>query len=118
MNKINILLFISIWYYYSIKNIYAWTNCPFWLCKVDDWIKWTTEVNIEVSANNTIEYILSFLGLVAIIFILWAWFNIMTAAWDDEKIKKWKNTIIYSIVWIIIIFFAYQFVTFILDWFK
>ena len=49
---------------------------------------------------------LTFLYLVAVVFALWGGFNILTAAWDEEKVKKWKTIIIQALIWIVVIFLA------------
>ena len=37
---------------------------------------------------------------------IYAFFRIITADWDEEKIKTWKKSTIYAIVWFVIIKFA------------
>ena len=48
------------------------------------WNIWTTIVNI-------MSYILWFLALIGVIFAIYAWFQILTAGWDDDKVKKGKT---------------------------
>ncbi len=56
---------------------------------------------------------LAFLGVVAVLFIIYAGFMILTAGWDDEKVKKGKSIIIQALIWIVIIFLAYSIVNWI-----
>ena len=53
--------------------------------------------------QNIVNYTLWILGLVALIYLIVQWFTILTAAWDDSKVKKWlkwiKNAFI-AIAWI------------------
>lgn len=53
-----------------------------------------------------IENALTFLYLVAVVFGLWGGFNILTAAGDEEKVKKGKTIIIQALIGIIVIFLA------------
>jgi hypothetical protein len=49
---------------------------------------------------------LGFLYLVAVVFAIWGGFNILTAAGDEEKVKKGKTVIIQALIWIVVIFLA------------
>ena len=76
--------------------------------------KWSTAVNLSNTQDGdfvaTIElmvwYIVWLLYLIAIIFGLYAWFQILTAWWDEEKVKKWKTTMINVAIWLIVIFLS------------
>ncbi len=61
-------------------------------------------------------YLLGFLWLIAVIRFMKWWFEILTAWWDDEKRNKWKKTLIFTIVWILVIIFAYAIVNWIIGW--
>lgn len=65
--------------------------------------------------QDVIAYLLSFISIIAVIYIIYAWFRIMIAWWNDDEIKKWKKTIIQVIIWIIIIWLAYSIVTFVIN---
>ena len=68
----------------------------------------------DVVIQNWVGTITTFLYLIAVIVILWAGFQILTAAWDEEKTKKWKTIIIQAVVWLLVIFIASSIVNFIL----
>jgi hypothetical protein len=53
--------------------------------------------------------------LLAVIYIIYAWFNIMIWSGDEEKMKKSKSTIIYVILGLLIIYFAYTLVAFVFN---
>lgn len=57
--------------------------------------------------QDLILYILSFVSLIAFIYILYAWFQVLTAAGEEDKVKKAKQTIMYVFVWILLIWLAY-----------
>lgn len=89
----------------------AWEN--FWqVQEVNDQLKWSDQ-NFYLTLQKWVEYFISFLYFVAVVFWLWGWFNILTSSWDEEKVKKWKNVIIYAVIWIIIIFLASSIIDFV-----
>lgn len=59
---------------------------------------------------NIINYILGFLGLVAVAFVVYAGFLMVTAGGEEEAIEKGKKIITYAAVGIIIIFMSYAIV--------
>ena len=64
----------------------------------------TTNTTLDNVIINWIGYITSFLYLVAVVIGLWWAFNILTAAGDEEKVKKGKDIIIRAVFWIVAIF--------------
>lgn len=92
-------------------------------CWLTQWIEEIWKANIpwvvtEGTASDYIQriviYLLRFLALVAVIVIIYAWFNILTAAWEDDKVKKSKSMIMYAIIGLAIIFLAWPITTFII----
>lgn len=86
----------------------------FWKEKVDTRIR-GSENDAVVVIQTWIANISIFLSIVAVIFILWAGFQILTAAWDEEKVKKWKTIIIQAFIWLLVIFIAYSVVDWVLN---
>jgi type IV secretory pathway VirB2 component (pilin) len=70
--------------------------------------------DLKDSINSIIQIILSFLGILAVIIILWGGFIWMTAAGDDTKVGKAKSLIISGIVGIVIILSAYIIANFVI----
>ena len=112
----------------SIFNINCGSSIPYcdpnWPepCWLNNWIqnvKWQIN-NVETNrtfsqySQDIIKYILWFITLIAVIYIIYAWFNILVWAGDEEKAKKTKSIIIYVIIWMIIIWLAYPIVLFVL----
>ena len=91
-------------------NLKAWTDL------VRDSIN---DIEKDRSARDYIQdvviYLLYFVSLIALLFIIYSWFNILTAAWDEEKVKKSKTTILQVIIWIIVIWLAYPIVKWIIE---
>lgn len=71
--------------------------------------------DLPKTIGNIITVALSFLGIVFIIFILYAGFQWLLAQGDEGKIKKAKQIIIQSVIAIVIIFLAYAITSFVFD---
>lgn len=65
--------------------------------------------------QDILIYLLWFLSLIAIIYIIYAWFMILIWAWDEEKLKKSKTTILYVVIWMVLIWLAYPITLFIIN---
>jgi len=64
---------------------------------------------------RAIQYILAFLGVVAVVIILYAGFMWMTAAGNDEKVGKAKKTLISGVIGLVIVLLAYAIATFVIE---
>ncbi len=62
-----------------------------------------------------IKSILSFVTIVAVVYCLWAGFQIMTAGGDEEKVKSGRKTIIQVIIGIVVMWLAYAIVTWVIQ---
>jgi hypothetical protein len=58
--------------------------------------------------------ITNFLYLIAVLYWLWWGFNILTAGWDEEKVKNWKKVIINALIWLVVIFLVSTIVEFLI----
>lgn len=96
-------------------------------CWVNAWIdavKWSldaseTEKPASEYIQDIISYVLTFTAIVWVIYIIYAGFNILTAAGDEDKVSKSKTTIIYVAVWLVVMFLAASIIGFIFgifDW--
>lgn len=101
-------------------------ECVWKECNLKTWIEQSKDIIDGVETERTfseyiqdiVVYILWFLSIIAVIFIIYAWFTILTWAWDEEKLKTSKKTIIYVVIWMIVIWSAYSIVLLIIDWLK
>lgn len=92
-------------------------------CWLEEWIeeiKWKVEwIKTEWTAVDYVQwvvsYILTFLFAITVILIMWAWFMILTAAGDSDKIDKAKKIITNCIIGLMVIFLAYAITSFIVD---
>jgi len=118
MFKKILLLLLSAWALLSLwadLSFAVEADSTFWNNQTIDtkliWSSW----NFYQTLQDWIGYFISFLYFIAVVFWLWGWFNILTSSWDEEKVKKWKNVIIYAVIWIVIIFLASSIVSFVFD---
>ena len=103
----------SDWEIYLCK----WNDCGFeqWVILVKesgiDWLD-TSDKKASDKIQDIVKYLLWFLTLIAVIYIIYAGFRILTSSGDDDTIKNSKKTIIYVIVWILVIWFAWTIANF------
>jgi len=74
----------------------------------DEWVTMNPS-NPWVSDNKWLEVIsnliwetIQFVAVVAVIALIISWIMYLLSWWDDEKVKKAKNWIIWSLVWVIL----------------
>ncbi len=53
--------------------------------------------------ESAVNWILWLLALITIIILIWGWFQMITAAWDDGKYKKWFTIVKQAVIWLILI---------------
>jgi len=91
------------WNYVSWYNV-VWTkdgSNTSWDARLIDTVK---------TAVNRVLWILS---LIALILCLRGWFQMLTAAWDEWKVKKWTKVLTHAAIWLAVIWLSWIFVTFI-----
>lgn len=134
MKKIALFLFmitiLLFWYIFdaSALDIISWDKttipyCEYWDdCSLKDWVEYAWDINTVVTTwtasayiQKIVVYALTFLKLLAVLLIIYAWFNMLTSAWDEEKAKKSKTIIVFAIIWLLIIFLAWPITNFIID---
>lgn len=92
-----------------------------WSKKFTEWVKWIEKSNIENSSqaqNKTlafvkkiVDYFLWILGLLALIYLLYNFFLMLTAWGNEEKYNKGLQSIKYAIIAIIWIWLSWFFVS-------
>ncbi len=55
---------------------------------------------------KVINFVLTFLALIAVIFVIVGGFRILAAGGNEENVTKGRKTIIYAIIGLLVIFFA------------
>lgn len=65
--------------------------------------------------QDVIQYLLMFISIIAVIYIIYAGFQILIWSGDEEKLKKSRATITYVIIGIVVIWLAWPITRFILQ---
>lgn len=71
--------------------------------------------DIRVIVANIIRLVLSFIGIIMVIMIIWGGFLWLTAGGSDEQTSKAKSTLINAIIGLIIILAANSIVTYLIN---
>lgn len=77
----------------------------FWSNKVNPELKWTNDW-ADVAIQTLIKNAMLFLYLVAVIYGLWGWLQILTAWGKDDQVKKWRTIIVQALIWLVVIWLA------------
>ncbi len=105
----------------SVDNPYKdkWYNLSWWLKEVKDTVDLIeTDRRFSEYIQDVVKYLLGFVTVIAIIYMIYWWFTMMISAWDEEKVKKTKNIIIYVIIWIFVIWIANSIVLWLFEVFE
>lgn len=70
--------------------------------------------DLSVLIGNILNYVLGMLGVLALVMFVYGGLMWMTSGGASEKIKKGKDTIVWSILGLAIIFFSYALLDFVL----
>lgn len=73
-----------------------------------------TDRSISDFIQDIVVFVLSFVSLIAVVYIIYAWFMIMLGNGDEEKLKKSKQTIFYVIIGIVVMWLAYPITRFVI----
>lgn len=69
---------------------------------------------LETTIGSIVQTVLGFLGLLAVLIVLWAGFLWMTAGGNEDQIAKAKSILIAGLIGLLIILSAYAITTFVL----
>lgn len=72
------------------------------------------DANLMETIGNLINVVLGFLGIVAVVIVLFGGFRWMTAGGNDEKVQEAKKLLIAGVIGLAIIFSAYAITSFVL----
>jgi amino acid transporter len=70
---------------------------------------------IEVFVADTVKYFLSFVALIAVVYFIYAGFQLMVSGGDEEKAKKTRRIMTYVIAGIILIWVSYFLVAIVIN---
>ncbi len=70
--------------------------------------------DIPILVGNIINYVLGILGVLALVMFIYGGLTWMTSEGSPDKIKKGKDTLIWAILGLALIFFSYSLLDFVL----
>lgn len=82
-------------------------DLAWWINDIETWR--TTSQYVQ----DVIAYLLTFISIAAVIYIIYAGFRILVWNGDEEQLKKSKQTILYVIIGIVLIWLAWSIVSWI-----
>jgi len=71
--------------------------------------------NLQTMIGGVIKVVMGFLGVIAVLIILWGGFVWMTAMGEPDKIEKAKNMIKAGVIGLVIIFASYAIANFVMS---
>ncbi|MBI5794434.1 hypothetical protein HZA87_05160 [Candidatus Uhrbacteria bacterium] len=74
-----------------------------------------TTNDLPALIGNLINVLLSVLGIIFVVLVVYAGFLYLTAAGEDEKVKKAKHLLTQSVIGLVIIIAAYAIATYVID---
>ena len=82
-------------------------------------LKWgitdvVTDRSLSQYIQDIVRYLLMFVTIVAVIYVIYAGFQIMVWGWEEEKLKSGKETIKYVLIGIVVMWLAYSIVAWLL----
>ena len=82
----------------------------FWLPGFYEWDGIIKKENAVNFLFVIIREVTKYVAILAIIATMIGWLMFLFSAWSDEKVKKAKNVIIYSIIWVLVSIASYTLV--------
>lgn len=101
--------------------IFAWwaawwkSEATFWTDKRQIVTGQIEDRTLDQSIQFYVNYLMTFLYLIAVLYALWGWFLILTAAWDEKKVKKWKTILIQWAIWLLVIWLSWTIIKWVLS---
>jgi len=98
-------------------------------CNVENWIKWCFENTALVQINNVnienwdfksqfikwVKDIAWFLGLIAVWALVYAAFMMTISGWEEEKVKKAKDIIKWTLLWFLGVVMAWTLIAIVVN---
>ena len=74
-----------------------------------------TNIPLIQTVASIINFLLGFLGVIAVVLVLWAGFKWMTAAGDEQQISTAKKILAGGVIGLAIVLVAYAITAFVID---
>ena len=111
INKIKMIKNIFFGFIVFISNI--WVLLAKWPKILDDWLPWSWGWDdvIEKVGSNIIAEMIKYVAVLAVIALMISWIMYMFSDWEEEKTKKAKSWIIWSLTAVVLSISSYYIVT-------
>lgn len=90
-------------------------DATFWVDNAATVTGWLEDQPLSEALQTYVNYVMTFLYLIAVWYALWGWFQILTAWGEEDKVKKWKTILIQWWIWLLVIFLAWSIVKWVLS---
>ena len=90
------------WWFQTDGWGYVGWYAVIWTDDIDE-ANWTDKPRLIQTIQKTINRVLWILWLIALILCLWWWFQMLTAAGDDWKVKAWTKVLKDAAIWLVVI---------------
>ncbi len=98
----------------TLLAIFSLTAMPALAIQISNYNPGLGTKDIRESVMNIINVMLGFVGILAIVIILWGGFRWLTSGGNEEKIGEAKKVLTSGIIGLIIIFTAYALANFVI----
>lgn len=91
-----------------------WQQNDDWHTDIDvisDGSQWTWTSSLITTIKTFVNRVLWILSLIALIITLRGWFQMLTAAGDETKYKKWFTVLKQAALWLVVVWLAWLFVS-------
>lgn len=112
------ILYSIIWFI-IIKFSWLLVDTIYWKYNCEENNLWLTNCIRETNLNGSAQIVVTiinwanwFLWILIIILIIYAWLQVVFNIWDEDRLKKAKNTVLYIIVWLFLLVVNYLILTF------
>lgn len=111
---------------YAITSLFNNSNeimyCKSGDCSLEKWTQMVKAGINDIEKNrkasvyiqDVVRYLLTFVTVVAVLYVIYAWFKVLTSAGNEDEVKKSKTTIVSVLIGIVIMWLAYSIVSWIL----
>lgn len=110
--------FAIIGFLWFVSLCLSFASAQWWYGSQDLWynpsVPWSTAMkndSLIVIVKSFINRVIALLGLIALIVLLYGGFQMVTAAWDDAKYKKWFKILQQAAMWLVFIGLSRLFVS-------
>ena len=99
----NFLYLLFVFFIIPINNIFAWK--PKILDGVESELPWNWVNSDNIAKElgwDLIATMIKYVAIISVISLMLSWIMYLISNWEEEKVKKAKNWIIWSLVWVLL----------------